>query len=187
MNHELFQPTVRRQRGAALFISLMFLIILTLIGLSAANVGVMQERMAGSVRDTNLAFQEAEETLRGIEQRVREITELGTDGGLGQIPIWSDAQSNMGIQRNDCTLTSIDLASNGGWWEDSPDTDGQYVVVELTGGAAGGAIVGSACRPMQSQSAGNPGEAAVYFLIAARAFGPTGNAQAIVQSIYFWP
>jgi Tfp pilus assembly protein PilX len=61
------------------------------------------------------------------------------------------------------------------------------MVVELTGGTAGGNVVGSACRPMQSQSAGNPGEAAVYYLIAARAFGPTGDAEAVVQSIYFWP
>jgi type IV pilus assembly protein PilX len=173
------------QRGAALFVSLMFLIILTLIGLSAANVGILQERMAGSVRDSNIAFQEAEATLRGIEQRVRQITESGTGGGLGKIPIWAEMQNTMGILRNDCTLSGVDPAN---WpWTDSPDTDGQYLVIELTGGTAGGNIFGSACRPMQSQSAGNPGEAAVYYLIAARAPGPTGNTEAVVQSIYFWP
>jgi Tfp pilus assembly protein PilX len=163
----------------------MFLIILTLIGLSAANVGIMQERMAGSVRDTNLAFQEAEETLRGIEQRIRQISETGTGGGLGQIPIWSEAQSSLGILRNDCTLSGVDPDN---WnWSPSPDTSGDYMVVELTAGTSGGNVFGSACRPMQSQSAGNPGTAAIYYLIAARASGPTGNAEAVVQSIYFWP
>jgi type IV pilus assembly protein PilX len=185
MNLDTLNIPARRQRGAALFISLMFLIILTLIGLSAANVGIMQERMAGSVRDTNLAFQEAEETLRATEQRVRQISETGTGGGLGQVPIWTEMQQTMGILRNDCTLSGEDPTD---WpWTDSQDTDGQYMVVELTGGTAGGNVVGSACRPMQSQSAGNPGEAAVYYLIAARAFGPTGDAEAVVQSIYFWP
>ena len=61
--------TGQRQQGAALFVSLMFLIILTLIGLSAANVGIMQERMAGNVRETNVAFQNAEATLREVETR----------------------------------------------------------------------------------------------------------------------
>ena len=180
------QTTYRNQRGAALFISLMFLIILTLIGLSAANVGIMQERMAGSVRDTNIAFQQAEATLRGIEQRVRQITESGTGGGLGQIPIWAEMQQNMGINRNDCTLSGEEPEN---WpWQNSPDTSGQYVIIELSGATAGGGgVFGSACRPMQSQSAGNPGDAAVYYLVAARADGPTGLAEAVVQSIYFWP
>jgi|SRR6056297_1720735 len=184
--NSILHTTHHRQRGAALFISLMFLIILTLIGISAANVGIMQERMAGSVRDTNIAFQEAEATLRGVEQRVRQISEAGTDGGLGSIPIWSDAQASLGILRNDCTLSGVDPS---GWpWNDSSDTEGQYVVIELSGAtSAGGGVFGSACRPMQSQNAGNPGEAAIYYLIAARAEGPTGRAEAVVQSIYFWP
>ena len=64
MNTFRVNPGLSHQRGAALFVALMFLIILTVVGLSAANVSVMQERMAGNVRETNEAFQEAEATLR---------------------------------------------------------------------------------------------------------------------------
>jgi len=186
-----------KQRGAALFISLMFLILLTLIGLSAANVGILQERMAGNVRESNIAFQRAEAALRGIERRVQDIT-LGGGGGLDTIPNWNDFQTDFGIARGDCSLALIeqgdDFDSLASEWELSPDVPAsgnlprpEYIIVELSGGVSGGAIVGSACRPLQSQDSGKPGADAVFYMIMARARGPAGTADKIVQSIYFWP
>lgn len=109
-------PSPAGQRGAALFISLMFLIILTLIGLSAANVGIMQERMAGNVRDTNVAFQQAEASLRAVEQRLQDVI-LGGGGGLGEIPIWAEFHDAAGVNRGDCAMAALadDLASWGTW------------------------------------------------------------------------
>jgi type IV pilus assembly protein PilX len=57
-----------RQRGAALFIALMILIIMTLLALSASQVTSLQERMSNIYRADNLAFQEAEERLRDEER-----------------------------------------------------------------------------------------------------------------------
>jgi len=177
------------QRGAALFISLMFLILLTLIGLSAANVGILQERMAGNVREANIAFQTAEAALRGIERRVQDIT-LGGGGGLGVIPDWNDFQTDEGVARGDCSVSVVAQADDFDSldWTSSPDVDGaEYIIVQLSGGLAGGQIVGSACRPLQSQDSGKPGDDAVFYMIMARAPGPAGTADAVVQSIYFWP
>lgn len=177
------------QKGAALFISLMFLIILTLIGLSAANVGLMQERMASNVSQSNIAFQRAESVLRGIEQRVEEISRGGS-GDLGQIPIWADLQEDLGISRGDCSLSGASIED---WsWEGSPDSgsidgDPRYTIVELSGATADGEIFGSACRPMQGESQGNPGESAFYYLIGARAEGQDEKTEAVVQSIFFYP
>ena len=184
-----------RQTGAALFISLMFLILLTLIGLSAANVGILQERMAGNVRESNIAFQRAEAALRGIERRVQAIT-LGGGGGLGVVPDWNDFQTDFGISRGDCSLAVIEQGGSFDSlaWTTSPDVPAegnmpapQYVIVELSGGMSGGAIVGSACRPLQSEDSGKPGDSAVFYMIMARAAGPADTADTIVQSIYFWP
>lgn len=188
--------SVSRQKGAALFISLMFLILLTLIGLSAANVGILQERMAGNVRESNIAFQTAEAALRDIERRVQDVT-MGGGGGLGVIPNWNDFQTDFGVARGDCSLSMIeqdDDFESLDWdrvaeLDDAEDDlgDAEYVIVELSGGSSGGQVVGSACRPMQSQDSGKPGTDAVFYMIMTRAQGPAGTANAVVQSIYFWP
>src|SRR6056297_695776 len=134
-----------RHRGAALFISLMFLIILTLLGISAANVGILQERMAGNVRETNIAFQNAEATLREIEQRLVQISEGGSGGLPATIPVWADAIVDLGISRFDCTLSGIDPASDIPW-ETAPTTGNDYYVVELTDTVnIDDLIFGSAC------------------------------------------
>lgn len=60
-----FRP--KSQQGAVLFIALMLLIILTLLGLSAAQVTSLQERMASVYRADSLAFQNAENRMATIE------------------------------------------------------------------------------------------------------------------------
>lgn len=52
------------QRGAALIISLIFLLLMTLIGVTSMQTTTLQERMAGNARDRNLALQSAEAGLR---------------------------------------------------------------------------------------------------------------------------
>jgi type IV pilus assembly protein PilX len=56
--------THQRQRGAALVISLIILLVMTLIGISAMQTTTLEEKMAGNLRDRNLAFQAAESSLQ---------------------------------------------------------------------------------------------------------------------------
>jgi len=56
-----------RQRGSALAIALIFLLLMTLLGVSAMRGSNLQERMAGNQRDRNMAFQSAEAALRAGE------------------------------------------------------------------------------------------------------------------------
>ena len=44
--------------------ALLFLLITTLLGISAMQSSVMEERMAGNMHDHNMAFQAAESGLR---------------------------------------------------------------------------------------------------------------------------
>jgi len=59
------------QRGMALLISLVFLLLLTLIGISSMQNATLQEKMAGSVSLRNQSFQSAEATLRVGESAVQ--------------------------------------------------------------------------------------------------------------------
>jgi type IV pilus assembly protein PilX len=65
-------PAIRLQRGASLVIALMFLIVLTVLGLVAARSSTVQERMAGNDRDRAIAFEAAEAALRDAELDVRQ-------------------------------------------------------------------------------------------------------------------
>lgn len=55
------------QSGAVLIIGLVFLVLLTMIGMTAMQVTTMQEKMAANARDRDLAFQNAEAGLRNGE------------------------------------------------------------------------------------------------------------------------
>ena len=63
-----FQSTTHKQQGAVLFISLIFLLIMTVIGISSLRSSTMDERQAGNALDRQLAFQAAESALRAGER-----------------------------------------------------------------------------------------------------------------------
>lgn len=58
------------QKGSALVISLILLMVLTMLAIQSMRTNVMQERMAGNFRDRNTALQSAESALREAERRI---------------------------------------------------------------------------------------------------------------------
>lgn len=93
----------RRERGAALFVALMVLVVISILGVSIAQVTALQERMASNYRVDNLAFQGAEDLLRQREiQITRSIavdrnpdtcrpasTTSGSSGDIDPTPGWA--------------------------------------------------------------------------------------------------
>jgi Tfp pilus assembly protein PilX len=59
-----------RQRGAVLFVGLVFLVVLTALGLTAIRVSTQQERMTGNFRDRSLASESAESAMREAERKI---------------------------------------------------------------------------------------------------------------------
>lgn len=55
------------QRGAALLVVLMLLLIMTLLGLASLRVSMLEERMTAGLLDRSLGFQGAEAALREAE------------------------------------------------------------------------------------------------------------------------
>ena len=55
---------INHKEGAVLIISLIMLLLLTIIGVTAIQTNSLEEKMAGNMRDQNLAFQAAESALR---------------------------------------------------------------------------------------------------------------------------
>lgn len=68
--HPPVPPQRRRESGFVLVTALMFLIVLTVLGLSIMSTNTLEERMAGYFRDRQLALESAEAGLRDAERDI---------------------------------------------------------------------------------------------------------------------
>lgn len=121
------------QRGMVLLVSLVFLLLLTLIGLSSMQSANLQEKMAGSVSLRNQSFQAAEAALRVGESAVQlDSYSLAVCSGTSQClpPAESSSVSSAGfnstsgvtwiaagngfygVQNIGTTLTAVNVPSN---------------------------------------------------------------------------
>ncbi|MCG5534646.1 pilus assembly PilX family protein [Ectothiorhodospira mobilis] len=163
-----------RQRGAVLAVSLIFLLLLTLLGVTTMQSTLLQERMAGSFRDRDLAFQAAEAGLRDAEEWVEGLTSTatltGTGGRLGEDDVEPD-------------YLAID------WTSDQSFACGEAV----TGVAAtprcivkhlGHSAQDSSPTPNTTYGNTAAGPQRQHFVITVHAVGGTGEAEAILRSRY---
>lgn len=92
------------QQGSALIICMVFLLLLTIMGVSSMQSATLQEKMAGNAVDENRAFQRAEAALRAGEAALQSSTsgvavdEDASLPGLGSVPSsgWQLVESNAG-------------------------------------------------------------------------------------------
>lgn len=61
------------QGGAALIVSLLLLLVMTIIGVTAMQTNILEEKMAGNDRDISLSLQAAEAALRAGEATIEGI------------------------------------------------------------------------------------------------------------------
>jgi type IV pilus assembly protein PilX len=64
-----------KQRGAVLFVALVFLLLITILATTASSTSVLEERMAGGLRNGQLALMGAETALREGELLARTLAE----------------------------------------------------------------------------------------------------------------
>lgn len=72
----------RRQRGVALVVALILLVVATLIGLAASRGTVLQERMSANSYDRSMAFQRSESALRAAEIAITNNWQITSLGGI---------------------------------------------------------------------------------------------------------
>lgn len=64
----MIRRKIRNQRGAALLVSLIMLLLITLLALNSMQSSIVQEQMTANQYDSQIAFQAAEAALRRGEQ-----------------------------------------------------------------------------------------------------------------------
>ena len=167
-----------RQRGFTLVLSLLLLLILTILGVTAVNISTLQEKMSGNLRDQDVAFQASESALRYAELAVNQM--------------WVSGKPTP-ISVNSCTSstcawdTDVPQPLNDNWWNINKQeyggtgkqltqttADPNYVVEYLANVTDSGQRGDKYAPPSGMQ----------YYRITARGQGTTPFSLSILQSTY---
>jgi len=168
------------QSGAILVVSLLLLLVLTILGITAMQTTSMEERMAGNTRNINLAFQGAEAGLRDAEDRIRVM--VARPDAYSTVPpaggVW---------QRNviDGMVATPIRDRDKAWWV----ANGQEY------GAAGQQVSDVTEDPLEvteelgfipdSLTTGHgPPEGRDFYRVTAHSFGGNETARAVLESTY---
>lgn len=82
------------QRGATLVVALIFLIVLSLLGVAAVQNNTLQERMAGNTRDRDLAFESAEAAIGDARDKIATLRPGPWDGSATGLSTYDPARDN---------------------------------------------------------------------------------------------
>jgi len=160
------------QSGAALVFVLMMLLVMTLLGISSMNSTMLEEKMAGNVRNKHLSFQTAEAALRAGETAADGLTDAAVFNGTGGLYSRSEpGQSSYPIWAQASGVTWQDVSTISGM-----DSEPQFIIESY----------GSA--PRDESCALDPAQAATcyvpIFRVTARGWGLNNNAETMLQSTY---
>jgi len=168
----------KAQRGAILVTSLLLLLVLTIIGITASQMTRMQERMAGNLRDQNLAFQGSEAALRDGEELVRTLATLPDTCLEAPCLFWGST-----------ALTNVP-AEDGTWWDENSteleaDGDRGSLAKDMGELAADPQFVIEALGPFPDPN-GSLVEPDVRYIyqVTARSTGGSGAATTVLRTTY---
>ncbi|RDE18551.1 pilus assembly protein PilX [Motiliproteus coralliicola] len=153
-----------------LIVCLIILVVLTLVGVGSIRDTTLEEKMAGNLRDRNMAFQAAESALRVGEDFIETTVVLpefnGTDGLYAQL---NDVINGVSWSVSSAVRSYDDY---------SPELTGTnsapvYIIEQMESEAESA-----------SMEAGTEQNTEQFYRITARAVGGTDTAVVILQSIY---
>lgn len=168
-----FAPSVR-QKGAVLLISLVFLLLLTVIGLSAIQSSTLQERMAGNANDLNTAFQAAEAGIRQAEAVLQQASLPNFDGSNGRYVVCTDPEST----QTSCTVPDWQNTASTGWVTlsgiDSVSRQPQFYMQKYV----------SVYDPLGDLSSDTPPKILDIYKVVSRGFGLSDKSMAALETTY---
>jgi len=186
-----------RQRGASLIVVMMILVIVSLLGIGAAQIALMGERGARNDRDMQMAWQAAEAALIDAELEMTSATATRQTLFNGQSRTGFIAGCGTSVSDKTTGLCDVTVSGNPAW-----------VTVDFTNTAANAPTVAYgtftsgtvAFQPFAFGTAGvQPAQAPRYIIellpdpannqsvlyrVTAMGFGPRVDIQAVLQMIF---
>ena len=161
----------RTQRGAALIVSLIILLILSILGVQNLQTSTLEKKMAGNFRDKKMAFEAAEIALTEAEKWLSEQTFPPAHDNSGTYGIWNFGSANIYDSSfwDDATAVTTNLVNL--------PTDPAYVIEFRS-------LKSSGASSTELGSIGNSGgNTTLYkYRITARGIGGSTNAEVLLQS-----
>ncbi len=108
-----------RQRGAILVFCLVFLAVLTTLGVTGMESTILEERMSGNMRDYSLAFQAAESALKNGEAWLETQVTLPITSTDGSTTVW--LEDSMDPDAADGAYWWDHANINPAWWTANAD------------------------------------------------------------------
>jgi type IV pilus assembly protein PilX len=156
------------QHGAVLILALIFMVLLMILATGAVNTVVLEERMAGNMRDKNLSLQAAEATLAMAEKYLAATPSLDDSGG--NYPLTS-TRKPLGDPGRSAYWTTFS-------WNAKTATE---ATVALSGVATTTHYLIEQLPPPADAFSEGPTEA---YRITVRAVGGSASALTMLQAIY---
>jgi type IV pilus assembly protein PilX len=168
MNSAFRKP--KAQQGVVLIVSLILLLLMTLIGTTGMQVTSLEEKMAGNMRDRNLAFQAAESALAAGEYYLENVITIPSS-------FCSKANGRYDHITAACTAIAFPIWENINW--DNNDSTLYNGVLSHLSANPRYIIEDMGCLPPPAACPGIHN-----YRITARASGGSTDTVVILQTIY---
>ena len=191
-----FPPSARRRNtasGAVLILGLVVLLVITMLGITGMRTTVMQERMAGNLRQNNTALQAAEAALQAGLSYIENQTAPPHANSSGSEHVWPACTvnaANADVQTGACAGLATVLDD----WQGDPasvraGSSYQDILGELGDSGHLPGVVEQPriyievryVPPLDVEEAAR-GAGVHYYTVTAVGFGGSAKARAIVQS-----
>jgi len=167
----------KKQDGVVLVISLIMLLVMTLLGVSAMTTSLIEEKMAGNSRDVKLAFQATETGLREAELWIANQTVEPDAKSDGSSRVWT------------LNVIDPDTTNPDNWWQERNETwwlnnsiaygttipkvnTVPHTVIEYKQFVSDDLLVGN----------GNSSEGLTYYRVTSRGTGGSDQARVLLQT-----
>ena len=199
-----------RQRGAVLFVALVFLILITLLALTATGNSILQEKMTGGMRNRQLGLMGAETGTRGGEAFLlnlnyvgaNQLTQCPPSGATSTCAYVPRADTGSGTQKIFLEPNVQTFRTSTSWVASAPGGAPAYPhpLTGLSGDletaslheeplllveALGDDIGGAGFRQSEARDSARKGTGApTLYRITARSQGGSGAVVRVVESVY---
>jgi len=161
--------TMRTQRGVTVVVCLVMMLLVMVLGASAARLGLQGEQAVRGERDREIAFQAAEDALADAERAIRNGSAVVADDACAADPAWQRADLG-GDESGACTVeygegTGAVMRTGVGFL---PFKKPRYVIESLE------------CHEPGTDAT----DPQTCYRVTAIGFGPKPGVEVVLQSVY---